>query len=140
MVDNCNLEISIGIPSIDKEHLCLLSKISDIINGKGLVRFNPLGAFKHLIAIARDHFAHEEQIMILKDYPGLADHIQRHSAYIMELEYAVARLEAGDSMIYINKLSFYKNWLIGHITTQDRAFGQFLLHRQSEMALPPNDE
>jgi len=140
MADNCNSKISIGIPSIDKEHLFLLSQISDVINGEGLVRFDPLSAFKHLIAIIRDHFAHEEQIMILQNYSEIADHIQRHNAFIMELEYAIARLEAGDSMISIDKLSFYKSWFLGHITTQDRAFGQFLLHKQSERALLPNDE
>ena len=78
--------------------------------------------------------------MILQNYSEIADHIQRHNAFIMDIEYAIARLEAGDSMISIDKLSFYKGWFLGHITTQDRAFWQFLLHRQSERALPPNDK
>lgn len=83
-------------------------------------------AFDALVDYTHHHFAAEEKLMALYNYPDANTHCKKHGdLYIQIAEYR-ARVLAGDVPDKASFLHFFESWLMRHILDEDRKYGAFL--------------
>jgi|GEM_PF-385662 len=85
-------------------------------------RLDALGAY------AREHFRREEQVMRKTDYPAFAQHKAEHDLLLAEYTVMLRDIRgAGIRSIDSSMLEALKQWLIGHVLTDDKALAKYLL-------------
>lgn len=111
-----------GIEEIDEQHKALF----EVINRLDLaVSSEDKWSAVHFALVELDnyvrvHFAVEEALMRLHDYPDLAAHIAAHRGFasqLMEIKEHSIRRDVSDEMTQL-----LHNWLVGHIHIVDKAY------------------
>ena len=73
------------------------------------------------------HFAHEEQLQVKSNYPGMAAHKQFHEKYKSKLWEIAGKIPAaGPSVADVGALNGHIAVLVSHIKTEDKRLGMFL--------------
>ena len=125
-----NETLSVGIALIDEQHKTWIDRFNTLeaaIAEHG-VQQQIAVTLGFLIDYTHFHFATEEKLMTAHNYPGLAEHLQKHD----ELRDTLADLvqdfeEDGPTRILADAINtFLGNWLIKHIKQVDRKFGAFV--------------
>jgi len=125
-------EYSVGIRSIDGQHQNLFRLAGELHSamaggqGKAAI-FKTLG---RLVQYTEVHFAQEERLMRLHDYPDLAAHKAQHDALARQVRQFQADFEAGRVLVTIQLLQFLKNWLENHIKGSDQKYAPYLAARE----------
>lgn len=123
-------DVRLGVPAIDAEHeaqLELLSELESAAASRDRERTRErLATF---ITYLDAHFLSEQLQMRGHAYPGYAAHVQDHEAAIGMMNELRERVDAGDDELQPQVLEALRRWLVGHITTVDRAFAEFLKER-----------
>lgn len=84
-------------------------------------------ALTELADQTRVHFRREEEAMRVDAYPGLAEHTSEHNQLLAELSLMIRELrDSGTERLDQVHLDALKDWLVGHVLEQDRAFADFL--------------
>lgn len=84
-------------------------------------------ALTELAEHARVHFQREEEAMRVDAYPGLEAHLSEHTQLVAELRLLIRELrDSGIKRLDQDQLDGLKDWLVGHVLEQDRAFADFL--------------
>lgn len=120
-------EFAIGIQEIDRQHQTLIefvTEFEDAVAGK--VHWNTV---QPLIVRAREfvrfHFAVEESLMQIVNYPQLIAHRAEH-LYVLKqfaaLEHKVLRQEMKSEL-----MPLISAWLVDHMTGSDQSFGRYAL-------------
>ena len=121
-------EYAIGIPEIDSQHQTLIEFITEFEHAvEGKVHWNTV---QPLVVRAREfvkfHFAVEESLMQIVDYPQLVAHRAEHR-YVLEqfeiLEQRVLRQEFKAEL-----LPLISSWLLQHMIESDKPFGRYVQH------------
>lgn len=122
-------ELSIGIEEIDEQHKVLVA----LLNEMNMATKNRLGQEKaaevlsKLIEYAKIHFAVEESLMRILNYPEYEDHKMRHQHLMGNILELTRKFENGRLTVGIELQFFLKNWLTKHILESDRRYaGHFL--------------
>src|SRR5947209_16921068 len=107
---NKNYSVSIG--SVDAQHQTLFAIAGELhaamLAGQGkssLARI--LDRLVHYTAV---HFAHEERLMRLHDYPDMAAHKAEHDALTRQVRKFQEDFNAGRVTITVQLLNFLKDW------------------------------
>lgn len=123
-------DLSVGVDIIDQQHKIWFEKANQLFDaGKN-------GKAKEFIAQMLDfldeytkmHFRDEEKYMLSIHYPEYGTQKELHTNFIAEL----AKLKAeyarsgGNIAVIINANQMVINWLIQHISTQDKKIGQYV--------------
>ncbi len=122
-------ELSVGIQEIDEQHkvlVGLLNQLHDAIHQ----RHGSDAARKILDELAdytRIHFAVEESLMRVLEYPGYEAHKQQHEDLIQQLVDLKEKLDAGGHSISFELLHFLKVWLTKHILESDKEYSPHFL-------------
>jgi hemerythrin len=122
-------ELSVGIQEIDEQHkvlVSLLNEMHDAIHERH-GREASIRILKRLTEYTKIHFAVEESLMRIFDYPGYEEHKKQHEQLIQEildLEYKIIEEEHA---ISFQLLHFLKMWLTKHILESDMDYGPFFL-------------
>ncbi len=125
-------EYATGIPEIDLQHKTLLQFITDFERAvKGEMHWNTV---QPLIVRAREfvifHFAVEESLMQICNYPQLAAHRAEHQSALKQLAALEQRVLRQDK---INELLPELNsWLLNHIIDSDKPFARYALKSYRE--------
>jgi len=119
-------EYAIGIPEIDSQHQTLIEFITEFeqaVDGK--VHWN---AVQPLLVRAREfvkfHFAVEESLMQIVNYPRLVPHQAEHKYVLRQfeiLEQRVLRQEFKSEL-----MPLISSWLLHHMTESDAPFGEYV--------------
>ena len=120
-------EYSIGIPEIDAQHMQLFECI-DRLESAGDERQRELAVYfvmEQLNDYVRIHFAVEEIVMRLFDYPGLEAHAAEHRAFAARLKEFESNELVEDMHIEAGK--FLREWLVKHIQGSDKRYAAYLL-------------
>lgn len=123
-------EYSIGIPEIDEEHKVLLGCIARLDAAKDS-RQRDIDVYFVLTELryyTRVHFAVEEILMRVFDYPGREAHIRAHrrfTKYVKSMQRSVLQHDAREELI-----AFLRTWLVNHIMTTDRQYAVFMLGQE----------
>lgn len=120
-------EYATGIQELDLQHETLLQFITDFEQAvEGRVHWNTV---QPLIARAREfvkfHFAVEESLMQIVNYPRLVPHRAEHQYVLKQfaaLEHRVLRQEMKEGL-----LPMMSAWLFDHILESDQPFARFAL-------------
>jgi hemerythrin len=124
-------EFSVGIPSIDAQHMKLFA-IADELNeamrtGQAKAALSKILA--RLVQYTTSHFASEEGMMKLHGYPDFAAHKLVHEALTKQVVDFQGEFEAGNAFISIELLTFLKDWLEKHIQGTDIRYSQLMVQR-----------
>jgi hemerythrin-like metal-binding protein len=79
-----------------------------------------------LVQYTSVHFAHEERLMRLHDYPDLAAHHAEHEALTKKVVQFQNDFQSGRATMTVQVLHFLKEWLESHIAGSDRKYAPFL--------------
>jgi hemerythrin len=126
-----NHSYSIGIASIDAQHRTLFdlsAKLHQAMSaGQGKAAVGPI--LERLVQYTQAHFAHEERLMRLHDYPDLPAHKAQHDALTKQVADFNAKFKSGQAAITVQLLQFLKNWLVDHIRGCDMKYAPHLTAR-----------
>jgi hemerythrin len=121
----------IGIPEIDEQHQQLFECI-DRLESAADGHQRELAAFyviDELKDYAHIHFAVEEIVMRLFDYPGLAAHAAEHREFEARLR-ALGKMELAHD-IHAAAGNFLRDWLTKHIMISDKRYADFILGQRA---------
>lgn len=117
----------IGIAEIDAQHRRLFELIHEMRGWSGSDLEQPamIDILNALAEYAQTHFAVEESVMRMLQYPDTAAHIAEHKRFSDALEVFRYRLmKEGHG---IDLVTFIQSWLVEHIDRVDRAYVQYFL-------------
>jgi len=126
-------EYAVGIQEIDNQHKTLLAFITEFEKAvEGRAHWNSV---QPLIARAREfvrfHFAVEESLMQIVDYPRFVAHRAEHQ-YVLEqfaiLEQQVLRQETKGEL-----LPLVHSWLFRHIIDSDKPFARYAIEKRGDL-------
>jgi hemerythrin len=121
-------KMSVGIAKIDKEHQGLFNSINQLHEGMlagcgkealGSVLVQP---FRY----TKIYFGHEEELLRMHGFPGLADHLELHQAFRAKVGELDAQVKAGMAALSIATLTFLRDWLAKHILGVDMQYKDFM--------------
>ena len=125
-------DYSVGIQSVDAQHQNLFAMARELhvamTAGQGKAALAKI--LERLVQYTAAHFAHEERLMRLADYPGLASHTAEHQALTKKVLEFQADFQAGRTSITVQLLQFLRTWLQHHIQHSDLAYAPYLKERK----------
>lgn len=122
-------DLSVGVDFIDEQHQTWFKKANDLfgagMNGKAKDNIPQLLDF--LDDYTKTHFRDEENYMLKINYPGYALQKQLHTAFISKLAKLKKDYEesGGNIVVIINANQMVVNWLVEHISLQDKKIGEY---------------
>jgi hemerythrin len=137
-------EWTLHVDFMDEDHRCLAAILNHIapdicrcaegrwnaaIGARLLSRLESLGAH------TREHFRREEQAMRASDYPDFAQHKAEHDLLLAEYTVMLRDIRStGPQSVELGILDALKQWLIGHVLHDDKAFADYLLNQPAAAA------
>ncbi len=119
--------LDIGDKEINRQHRRLVDMANDIYRlhqqgqgGKAVERI-----ISALASYTVTHFAYEERIFALQNYPNQAQHVEEHRRLVEKVLAFKQRIDRGDD-VGGELLEFIKSWLIQHIQGSDKAYVPWL--------------
>jgi hemerythrin len=135
-----NDEFSTGIKSIDEQHKKLVNIIKTLYDAIAEGKHDTIAdgktsnlmetIFNDLFDYSEHHFAYEEGLLILHDYPDAEDHKNEHVELKRRLIKLKNKLYSKDNfMCEVQLLKFLEEWLIHHILKTDKKFAPYLIEK-----------
>ena len=124
-------ELSVGIQEIDEQHkmlVDLLNQLHEAIHkrhGSEATR----KILDELADYTRIHFAVEESLMRVLEYPDYEAHKHEHENLIQQMVDLKQKLDTGTHSISFELLHFLKVWLTKHILESDREYSPHFLSK-----------
>lgn len=121
-----NTEYAIGIQEIDNQHETLIEFITEFEDAvAGKVHWNTV---QPLIVRAREfvrfHFAVEESLMQIVNYPKLIPHRSEHQ-YVLK-QFAALEQRVLRQQMKAELMPMISAWLFHHMIESDKPFGQYV--------------
>ena len=122
---------SVGVGSVDGQHQNLFAMCRELhaamAAGQGKAALSRI--LDRLVRYTVVHFAHEERLMRLYDYPDFAEHKAQHEALTEKVLQFQQEFEAGRAAITVQLLQFLRTWLTQHIQGSDQKLAPYLKQR-----------
>jgi hemerythrin len=124
-------ELSVGIQELDEQHKVLVGLVNEM--HQAIHQHHGTETAREILGrlgeYTRIHFAVEESLMRIFEYPGYDAHKKQHEELIRQFRDYEARVAAGKQTIGFQLLHFLKLWLAQHILESDKDYGPFMLAR-----------
>lgn len=131
-------QFSVGIPEIDEQHKTLFDLINKIhtaiLERRGSAACAEV--LDELVSYTRVHFGLEQNLMRSGKFPGYAAHCALHHSLVAEVESMQSKIRSGKAAISFELLHFLRNWLTGHILTEDMKYAAFFSGATEEIEMP----
>jgi len=127
-------DLSVKIPSIDKQHKVLIGLINKFDDAKSSGHANMVmkSILKELVRYTQAHFMYEEALFTLYGYPESDSHKVAHVKLFEKVEkFNKAELD-GDESVYNEISEFLNSWLYHHILKEDMAYSSHLVKKGAE--------
>ena len=117
-----------GIKSIDRQHMQLVEMVNRLYEAMhgGEGRHILKTTLDELLAYTKSHFADEERVMIMHQYPDLMIHRQKHRKMTDKVLELAGQMEQGEISSPVQIANFLKAWLEKHIMGTDKLLADFL--------------
>ena len=119
---------SVAIGSVDAQHQKLFAIARELhaamSTGQGNAALGRI--LDRLVQYTAVHFAHEERLMRLHDYPDFAAHKAEHDALVRQVMTFQQDFNSGRVTITVQLLQFLKDWLQNHIQGSDLKYAPHL--------------
>ncbi len=123
-----NDSYSVKVRKFDDQHKKLIDLINQLHDammvGKGKDVMTDV--LKSLVDYTRTHFAAEEAMMRLYNYPDYEQHKKEHNLLVVQVTDVQKQLGEGKMPITQSVMAFLKDWLQKHIQGNDKKYGPFL--------------
>lgn len=122
-------ELSVGIQEIDEQHKVLVGLVNDMDEAIREHHGSEVTAdiLQRLAEYTKIHFAVEESLFRIFDYPGYETHKKQHDELLQEVIELQEKVESGKGSISFQLLHFLKMWLTQHILDSDKEYSEYLL-------------
>ena len=121
----------IGINEIDMQHRQLVGIVNELFDamkeGKGAAIVDEI--LDKLIDYVQLHFSTEEHYMQTHYYPGLEEHERQHLDMTKHVVELITMKRTGKGVNAPDLMNFLQEWLVDHISVEDKKFGDFLKMR-----------
>lgn len=121
--------LSVGVEEIDEQHKIWFQKADELFEAgkKGKTREIIGSMLNFLDEYTKKHFHDEEMYMLKIHYPEYSVQKRLHTEFVGQL--AKLKREYGESggniAVIINANQLVINWLVNHITKQDKRIGEY---------------
>jgi len=127
-------DYAIGIPELDNQHKTLIEFLTDFeLTFDGKTHWNTVHPLMvRARQFVRFHFAVEESLMQIVNYPDFLAHRAEHQSVLQQfevLEHRVLRMDMRDEV-----LPLLTSWLFQHIIDGDRPFAQYALGKLARIS------
>ncbi|MBF0589246.1 MAG: bacteriohemerythrin [Magnetococcales bacterium] len=121
-------EFNVQVSGMDTQHKRLVEIANSIIEilRSTQDRGSLERAFETLEDYTKYHFDAEEKVMEQYGYPDLEEHKKLHATLMERVRQFRTDLQDIKSLQNIDFKTFFTNWLVQHILTEDRKYGTFL--------------
>jgi hemerythrin len=121
---NWSAKYSVGVKNLDEQHKVLIDMLNELHAAmlKGQAQNLAGTLLPKVQRHARDHFSTEERLMESTKFPGLAEHRAEHSALLARADEYAARHKRGDISVYLELLTFMRDWLTNHMQKVDQKY------------------
>jgi len=119
-------EYSVGIHEIDEQHKALTECISSI--ERAVARYDRRSADAAVVRLAdltQIHFAVEESLMRIHDYPRLEEHADDHKQFFVQLSALQEPLLTTD--VFRGRIELLHEWWDTHVPKHDKACAMHFL-------------
>ena len=126
-------ELSVGVPSIDRQHKVLISLINELHDsieaGKG--QSDAKNILKELINYAKAHFIYEEGLFTGQNYEATIEHLESHRKIKAKLAELKELSNDANYNLSDELMLFLKNWLNNHILKEDMGYSNLLVSNKT---------
>jgi len=125
-------DLSVGVQEIDEQHKVLVGLLNKLYEAIILRQDDPKtvrSIINELNQYTIIHFAVEESLMRIFDYPAYEEHKRHHQELTKQVIDLRRKLQTDDNAISMDLLNFLRHWLTEHIMGDDKKYGPFLLER-----------
>jgi len=121
-------EYSVNIKTIDSQHRELVNIINRLFVAISMREGDKViaGILKALQNYTKTHFALEERLMLLAQYPDMDAHVAEHNNLLEQLDQLCKKHLLEEKPIYFDILRFLKHWLKEHIIGVDTKYSSAL--------------
>lgn len=121
-------KLSVGIAQIDMQHKKLVGMVNDMYQAMSEGKGNEaLGnVLKELVTYTRTHFAAEEKLMQMHEYPDFPAHKAVHDQMTKKVMELQSDFSAGKVALSTKVTAFLKDWLVKHIMGTDMKYAPYL--------------
>ncbi len=127
--------LAVGVDLIDQQHKTWFEKADQLFEAgrQGKTNEYIMKMFDFLDDYTRTHFRDEEKYMLSINYPEYNTQKQLHTAFITKLAELRKEYESSGTKIsaVINSNQFILDWLVNHISKQDKKIGEFAKNLKS---------
>ncbi len=127
-------ELSVGIQEIDEQHKILVGLLNRLYEAI-IKKTDDLEIERVLNELAQYtviHFAVEESLMRIFNYPDYEEHKRHHEELTQQVVDLQRKLNQGEVSISMEVLHFLRHWLTEHIMGEDKRYGPYMLERGLE--------
>lgn len=122
--------LSTGVDKIDNQHKTLFEKADQLFQSgkKGDAKEQVGRMLQFLDDYTKLHFMDEEKLMLEHRYPEYEAQRRMHAAFIDSLSKLKTEYESsgGNIAVIINANQMVLNWLVDHISKQDKKIGVYI--------------
>ncbi|MDR1802256.1 MAG: hemerythrin family protein [Treponema sp.] len=131
--------MKLGIPILDEQHVNLV-RIADnlqLTNSKSSDHTHNrfIGAASEAIEYIKYHFATEEKLMRLLEYPNYNEHINEHKDCLWDLLYSSSQFKNEQNADFRQFVIFLNEWIVTHISDSDKDFANYFHSMQHHSKL-----
>ncbi len=133
-------EMRLDYPPLDEEHVDFFKTVMKAAPAASSADFKTMDkVFLKCYDYARNHFAHEEDIMERIDFPDMEEHMKSHQMFIKHISdfrvaYENAKTLEDKQRVSIHTAEFLEVWFVGHLMSRDRLLKPYLVRLRN---LPP---
>ena len=131
--EDLTAELLTGIDEIDCQHAYFLRLVrASSALGESSTTSKAHGLILEIVRYAQSHFAFEESMMKVYDYPNSVEHIEEHARILKSITTAMASDPVNIAKFRLELL----RWFSSHISLDDKQLAQFIrMNRPSLGAL-----
>jgi hemerythrin len=123
-----NDSYSVKVKQFDDQHKKLIDMVNELHDamkvGKGKEVLEKI--LSGLIQYTVTHFANEERLMKLHNYPNYEQHKKEHNLLTLQVSDVQKQYREGNAVITMAVMTFLKEWLQTHIQGTDKSYAPFL--------------
>lgn len=120
--------MSVGVPELDEDHRVLIRIINQLADSEA--KDDPEATLRQslysLLRYAEFHFAREEKVLAVCDFPGMTHHKQEHRDFTSHIQKLAKSLDDGalptGEVVNRDLLDYLKDWLNHHILIEDMSY------------------
>ena len=121
-----------GLAAISEDHQVLMGYLDNLTEAAaaGESREMVLEILNNLVRRAEGHFAEEEQILQIHEYPDVELHAHEHEFLLAQVMNLRGEVQQGARVVTLSTAAFLRDWLREHIDQTDDRATQFLNERE----------